>query len=260
MTMTNIPSIADIEEGEKIEGVKGYVGYVGDRKTGKKGKKVWSVQNITLEVVKGDRDGANVRIGFWDMEEFEKSWKGKQMWVLAGDDGKLVVKDWDKDGEIIKQLSATNCTVQAGDPVGSKRTQAPEPEPSDNDGGEPGGQDTRGNRGEPDRVDPKSQQARNQAMQETRKPDPENAEQTEALALRNARIRSAKLANAFLMGFDASYFVASAVQEKHGLEMSVEEVQHIATSVVVHLEKNGMIAFLPQKPIYGSPTKKVEAE
>jgi len=66
---------------------------------------------------------------------------------------------------------------------------------------------------------------------------------------RRARVRLGKAANAMLIAFDAANHVGVEVMKKHQIGLGITEVEKIAVSFYITLDREGMVDGLPSGPL-----------
>jgi hypothetical protein len=64
--------------------------------------------------------------------------------------------------------------------------------------------------------------------------------------IRKARVYTGKLANSLLIAFDAAMYVAGNVDRKHKIQLTTDEIERMAISINIALERGGYVDGLPE--------------
>lgn len=236
--ITPLSEIKELDHDQVVTCVVGTIKTIYEQKTGESNGKPWAIQNLTIS------DGTTTLDVMNKGEEISKAWKGRKIIIEAhhGERGwtGVYASDDDYKGKVTRKLRLTStATVSLYEETGGgEHEHEPEPER------------------QPARQTTAARPPQQQAPPPAKAPAPAGRPRTEhapapkpgsvgAMQFVNGEVTQA--ANLLLVCIGkVQNYVAPAVLERTGLELSAEECQKHATSLFIQMARDGMLIQMPK--------------
>lgn len=267
-------TIRDVEElgvDEIIPAVRGQIKKVFDYTSGTNNHGPWSFQNLILK-----QGGSEIKVKLKLQSKFDSSWEGANIIIMCkeGNRGltgvKRAVDDYKGANKPMIMVTETGIIEEDKADQGGDEGPAEQPQARQRSNQPP--TETR-QRQEParQRETQPEQPARQRESQQEQRPsrsDPPNnppanrpppptpgSQEDQMECYRNARVLAGKMATALCLGFDAAVLVGKHVEAKHGVKLGAEQLEKLAVSVMISLDRADKVGGLPVDAIKADRTE-----
>lgn len=230
MKVTTISELAQLEPGDSIRCVKGTIKSVLKWRDGNNDYGPWSVQTIVLS------DGkVEFKAKVWNRDELQRSLQGKEVYIQAGEGKKkepigLGIEENTHNNKtesllVIRQEASID--LPDGQAQAQAQAQAPAPE---------------------ERAQPQSQTSTGDSEWEQttqHRPSPEGNQD----GVKEAKRHAMKVANLAILGYQAANIAADKIKEKTGNQVTEGQLQSIASTIIIQLERDRMHHNMPSTPL-----------
>jgi hypothetical protein len=238
MRIIKLSEAVAMEKGELVPAVRGAFTKVGKYTSGKNEHGQWSFQNCQF----ADQTGT-IKLKLKNRQELTSAWENVPVVLESGVDGKGKMSGLTRDVDDYKGASTPMIVMDAraaileGESASDASTPASEPAPEPS---RPAAAPSK-----PAAAPSKPTAAARPSGEAPSEPNQKAAAPSNGDAIKRTRMELGRRAVGMILAFDAAVFVAKEVEKRHAIQLTTSEIERIAVSFKIDLDRIGATSGLP---------------